>query len=123
MDAVDVDDHPKRRRRARDARVAASHAATDVTGLRSARPSAATCCAASGVSAEIDAAAVPLLPKAAELAARGSVPGGTKRNRDALGEHVRFDPAVLEPMRVLLFDAQTSGGLLIAVPQSIVRRD
>jgi selenide,water dikinase len=93
-----------------------AHAATDVTGfgllghLRN-------MLAASGVSAEIDAAAVPLLPKAAELAAQGSVPGGTKRNRDALGEHVRFDPAVLEPMRVLLFDAQTSGGLLIAVPQ------
>ena len=92
-----------------------AHAATDVTGfgllghLRN-------MLAASGVSAELDAAAVPVLPNAADLAKRGAIPGGTKRNRDALAEFVRFDARVLEPMRVLLFDAQTSGGLLIAVP-------
>ena len=92
-----------------------AHAATDVTGfgllghLRN-------MLAASGVSAELDAAAVPVLPNAADLAQRGAIPGGTKRNRDALAEYVRFDAGVLEPMRVLLFDAQTSGGLLIAVP-------
>jgi selenide,water dikinase len=92
-----------------------AHAATDVTGfgllghLRN-------MLAASGVSAELDAAAVPVLPNAADLAQRGAIPGGTKRNRDALAEYVRFDARVLEPMRVLLFDAQTSGGLLIAVP-------
>ena len=92
-----------------------AHAATDVTGfgllghLRN-------MLAASGVSAELDAAAVPVLPNAADLAQRGAIPGGTKRNRDALAEFVRFDARVLEPMRVLLFDAQTSGGLLIAVP-------
>jgi selenide,water dikinase len=92
-----------------------AHAATDVTGfgllghLRN-------MLAASRVSAELDAAAVPLLPKAADLVERGAIPGGTKRNREALAEYVRFDAAVLEPMRVLLFDAQTSGGLLIAVP-------
>jgi len=92
-----------------------AHAATDVTGfgllghLRN-------MLAASGVSAELDAAAVPVLPNAADLARRGAIPGGTKRNRDALAEYVRFDAGVPEPMRVLLFDAQTSGGLLIAVP-------
>ena len=92
-----------------------AHAATDVTGfgllghLRN-------MLAASGVSAELDAAAVPVLPNAADLAKRGTIPGGTKRNRDALAEYVRFDAGVLEPTRVLLFDAQTSGGLLIAVP-------
>jgi len=90
------------------------HAATDVTGfgllghLRN-------MLAASGMSAELDAAAVPLFAKAAELAASGAVPGGTKRNREALAPHVTFNPAVAEPVRVLLFDAQTSGGLLIAV--------
>jgi selenide,water dikinase len=49
------------------------------------------------------------------LVERGAIPGGTKRNREALAPHVQFDPQVPEPVRVLLFDAQTSGGLLIAV--------
>ncbi len=90
------------------------HAATDVTGF-GLLGHLHNMLAASGVSAEIDAAAVPLLPKAVELAERGAIPGGTKRNREALAPHVTFDPAVGEAMRVLLFDAQTSGGLLIAV--------
>ena len=90
------------------------HAATDVTGF-GLLGHLHNMLAASGVSAEIDAAAVPLLPKALELAERGAIPGGTKRNREALAPHVQFDPKVPEPLRVLLFDAQTSGGLLIAV--------
>ncbi len=90
------------------------HAATDVTGF-GLLGHLHNMLIASGVSAEIDAAAVPLLPKAVELAARGAIPGGTNRNREALAPHVTFDPGVVEAMRVLLFDAQTSGGLLIAV--------
>jgi selenide,water dikinase len=70
---------------------------------------------ASGVAAEIDAAAVPLLPKAVELVERGAIPGGTKRNQEALSPHVQIDGEVPAPVRTLLFDAQTSGGLLIAV--------
>jgi selenide,water dikinase len=92
-----------------------AHAATDVTGF-GLLGHLHNMVAASGVSAEIDAASVPLLPKAADLAARGAIPGGTKRNREALTDTVRFDAAVPETIRVLLFDAQTSGGLLIAVP-------
>ena len=92
-----------------------AHAATDVTGF-GLLGHLHNMVAASGVSAEIDAASVPLLPKAADLAARGAIPGGTKRNREALTETVQFDAAVPETIRVLLFDAQTSGGLLIAVP-------
>jgi len=90
------------------------HAATDVTGF-GLLGHLHNMLAASGVAAQLDAAAVPLLPKAAELAERGAVPGGTKRNREALSPHVSFDPAIPEPLRALLFDAQTSGGLLIAV--------
>jgi len=71
--------------------------------------------AASGLAAEIDAAAVPLFPNAVELVERGAIPGGTQRNRDALSPEVKFAAGVPEPIRVLLFDAQTSGGLLIAV--------
>jgi selenide,water dikinase len=91
-----------------------AHAATDVTGF-GLLGHLHNMLTASGVSARLDAAAVPILPKAAELAERGAVPGGTKRNREALSAHVSFDPAVPEPIRTLLFDAQTSGGLLIAV--------
>src|SRR6266496_2815499 len=90
------------------------HAATDVTGF-GLLGHLHNMLAASGVSAEIDAAAVPLLPNAAELVARGAIPGGTERNREALAPPVTFEPGVAEAMRVLLFDAQTSGGLLIAV--------
>ena len=90
------------------------HAATDVTGF-GLLGHLHNMLSASGMAAEIDAAAMPLLPKAMELAERGSIPGGTKRNREALQSQVKFGAEVPEPLRVLLFDAQTSGGLLIAV--------
>jgi selenide,water dikinase len=90
------------------------HAATDVTGF-GLLGHLHNMLAASGMAAQLDAAAVPLLPKAAELAERGAVPGGTERNREALSPHVTFEAAVPEPLRTLLCDAQTSGGLLIAV--------
>jgi selenide,water dikinase len=92
----------------------AVHGATDVTGF-GLLGHLHNMLMASGVSAEIDAAAVPRFAHAAELAERGAVPGGTKRNREALESQVTFAGAVPEPIRVLLFDAQTSGGLLIAV--------
>ena len=90
-------------------------AATDVTGF-GLLGHLHNMLTASGVAAELDAAAVPLLPQAADLAARGAVPGGTQRNRDAVAPHVTFAAGVDETMRVLLCDAQTSGGLLLAVP-------
>jgi selenide,water dikinase len=90
-------------------------AATDVTGF-GLLGHLHNMLAASKVAAELDAAAVPLFPGAAELVARGAVPGGTQRNRDSLTAHVTFAPGVNETMRVLLHDAQTSGGLLLAVP-------
>jgi selenide, water dikinase len=90
-------------------------AATDVTGfglpghLRN-------MLRASGVAAEIDAGAVPLLPGAAELAADGCIAGGTRRNLEDLAGDIHWDDALTELQRLLLCDAQTSGGLLIAVP-------
>jgi len=89
------------------------HAATDVTGF-GLLGHLHNMLNASGVSADIDAASVPLLPTAVELAERGAIPGGTKRNGEALSPHVRFGAEIPEPLRVLLCDAQTSGGLLIA---------
>jgi selenide, water dikinase len=71
---------------------------------------------ASGLGARLDSAAVPLLPGARELAAAGVMPGGSRRNADWFGRWVRFAARVDPALRVLLADAQTSGGLLIAVP-------
>ena len=77
---------------------------------------------ASGVALAIDAAQVPLFAGVLELIAQGAVPGGT---RDNLAEHARFTTyadGVDEAHRIALSDAQTSGGLLIAIPPDGARR-
>ena len=87
-------------------------AATDVTGfgllghLR-------RMLVASGVGARVDAAAVPVLPGVLELAMADVVPGGTKRNHAYVRPHVQWG-RLSEPEQLVLVDAQTSGGLLIA---------
>ena len=93
---------------------AGAEAATDVTGfgLLGHLQSVARL---SGVGAEVWAEAVPVLDGVTELAAEGLVPGGTRRNQDYYSAFVDFDPAVGATERTLLFDAQTSGGLLIVV--------
>ena len=74
----------------------------------------------SGVAATLDSAAVPLMDGAEALAAAGHVSGGTERNLKDIAEDVSFDPSVSEVCRILLADAQTSGGLLLAVPSARV---
>ena len=69
---------------------------------------------ASGVTAVIDAAAVPYLDGAREAAAAGYISGGTRRNLDWVAPHTRFAGRLSETERLLLADAQTSGGLLVA---------
>jgi selenide,water dikinase len=68
---------------------------------------------ASGVAAEIDAGAVPLIDGALDLARSGVVPGGTARNHAFVSPQVDWGD-LLEPEQLLLADAQTSGGLLVA---------
>ena len=70
---------------------------------------------ASGLTAELDATAVPLLPGALELARAGHIAGGTRRNLDAAERTVEWNGPD-EETKVLLADAQTSGGLLAACP-------
>ncbi|HLB01388.1 MAG TPA: selenide, water dikinase SelD, partial [Bacteroidota bacterium] len=72
----------------------------------------------SGVGARIRLSAVPLLPGARELAAGGSIPGGTRRNKESLDRDVTYNDSIDEIDRLLLCDAQTSGGLLFAVEPS-----
>lgn len=77
---------------------------------------------ASGVTARLDPAVVPYLDGARQAAQDGFISGGTRRNLDWVAPHVAFGSGVDELDRLLLADAQTSGGLLIAgeVPGGIV---
>ncbi|HEY1277968.1 MAG TPA: selenide, water dikinase SelD [Thermoleophilaceae bacterium] len=105
----------------RDASAAAlaagAHAMTDVTGfgllghLRE-------LVEASGVAAEVDAAAVPAIAGVLDLLGAEDPPvaGGTRRNRAWIEEVASWDEGVPEERRWLLCDAMTSGGLLVAAP-------
>ncbi|HKV28017.1 MAG TPA: selenide, water dikinase SelD, partial [Candidatus Acidoferrales bacterium] len=90
------------------------HAVTDVTGfglLGHAREMAA----GSAVSMRIDHAKVPLLAGAREAARGGFLAGGLKSNREFIEGCVEFAANVDEDSRALLFDPQTSGGLLVSI--------
>jgi len=89
------------------------HAATDVTGfglLGQLREMVA----ASGVAADIDARSVPVIDGVRELLSSGMVAGGTQRNHAFVSEAVDWG-GLGEDEQLLLADAQTSGGLLLAV--------
>lgn len=97
-----------------------AHAATDVTGfglLGHLREMTA----ASGVDAEIALSRVPLLRGALEAAADGSVPGGLGANRRFLAAHLDVETEG-DPRLDLLYDPQTSGGLLVALPPDAADR-
>lgn len=96
---------------ARAALRAGAQAATDVTGF-GLLGHLYELTRASGVSAVLDAAAVPYLDGARDALADGYVPGGSRRNLEWVRPHVRSD--VDEDELLLLADAQTSGGLLVA---------
>jgi selenide,water dikinase len=94
---------------------AGAEAATDVTGF-GLLGHLHFMLSASGVSAEVDAASVPLLPGALDLAVRGLVAGGTRKNHDFLMDHLDWGE-LSHAGQLTLADAQTSGGLLIAVTE------
>lgn len=71
----------------------------------------------SGVTAQIYADALPAFEGAVEALAEGVVPGAIERNREYVGDDLRVGDGVAEALVHLGFDAQTSGGLLIAVPE------
>lgn len=88
-------------------------AATDVTGF-GLLGHLSEITEGSSVGARIDHRWVPLLPGVEDLAAAGVVPGGTNRNLASAGQTTRFE-GLSEVMQTVLADAQTSGGLLLAV--------
>jgi selenide, water dikinase len=96
------------------------HAVTDVTGFGLLGHAREMALGDPGkgiptVSIEIHADKVPALPGALEAAKEGMIPGGLINNRDFIGDCVHFAAGVPEEIRHLLFDPQTSGGLLVAV--------
>jgi selenide,water dikinase len=102
---------------ARAAQSAGAHAMTDVTGfgllghLRELT-------SASGLAAEVNAAAVPAIPGALELLADDrALAGGSRKNRRYAEHYATFAPGVDEVRRRLVCDAMTSGGLLVALPR------
>ncbi len=68
-----------------------------------------------GVSLEFDHAQIEYLPGALEAARQGHLAGGLKNNREFVGTCAGFDAGVSQAYRDLLFDPQTSGGLLVAI--------
>ena len=92
----------------------AVHAATDVTGFGLVGH-LHNILAASGVGARLDAQRVPPFDRVRDLIARGAAPGGTMRNLEAAARFTVYQPGLSDVDKTLLNDAQTSGGLLIAV--------
>lgn len=97
------------------AREAGVRAMTDVTGY-ALLGHAAEIAELSGVCLVFEASHVPLLPSALDYAKQGLVPGGTSRNRHDLQDTVSLAEGIPFELDDVLFDAQTSGGLLMAVP-------
>jgi selenide,water dikinase len=95
--------------------VAGAHAATDVTGFGLLGHLYHLLIGAK-LAARVFANTVPVLDFVRPLVGQGMFPGGTKRNLAYVESHLRWEDAIGETDRLVLCDAQTSGGLLIAVP-------
>jgi len=96
---------------------AAVHAATDVTGF-GLLGHLSEMLGAGDVGARIEAAAVPVLEEAWDFVRQDVVPGGTRRNLSSVDRFVDWSERLDEYQRLVLADAQTSGGLLMAVDPS-----
>ena len=103
------------------ARRAGVRAATDITGF-GLIGHALEMAEASGVGLEIHFEQVPLFSGALEYANLGTFPGGSLDNKKFFEDRVEFESGLTEAEQLLLFDAQTSGGLLLAVPGKLIER-
>jgi selenide,water dikinase len=92
------------------------HACTDVTGF-GLLGHLHEMTAGSKVGARVSLSKVPVLPEAWDLVQEGICPGGTKRNYESLQGAIVWAPGIRNEAQLILCDAQTSGGLLIAVPK------
>lgn len=76
----------------------------------------------SGVGIKIHLNSIPYFPEAKALAQQGFIPGATYRNKDFYLPHIKMQTRISDVILDLLFDPQTSGGLLISVPPSRTQR-
>lgn len=93
-----------------------AHACTDVTGF-GLLGHLHEMTAGSKVGARVSLSKIPILPDAWDLIHEGICPGGTKRNYESLDGAIVWNPGIRNEAQLILCDAQTSGGLLIAVPK------
>jgi selenide,water dikinase len=98
-----------------------AHACTDITGF-GLLGHALEMARASNVTLRIDAAALPLLPDALDLAGRGFLTGGGMSNREYVKEDLAIEGTLPSALEMTLVDPQTSGGLLVALPPDAARR-
>jgi selenide,water dikinase len=97
------------------------HACTDVTGF-GLMGHLEGMVRGSEVAAQIHLGKIPVLPGVRELLAQGVAPGGTHRNLEGVGPITDWHPDILLEDKLLICDAQTSGGLLISVAGDKVQR-
>jgi len=95
-----------------------AHSCTDITGFGLAGH-LAEMALSSGVDVEVIWDDIPLLPGVLECAAAGILPGAIERNRESCGERVKPADSLPQEMVDVCYDAQTSGGLLVAIAESI----
>ena len=94
-----------------------AHAATDVTGF-GLLGHLYEMCKASNLSAKIQFKDIPFLDGVRDLVSKGIYPKGSKRNLDYVSEFISFSNTVSDDQKIMAADAQTSGGLLVALPQN-----
>ncbi len=90
-------------------------ACTDITGF-GLLGHASEMAEASGISLEIEYQALPLLPETMDMARMGLIPGGAYDNREHLRDKVKLLGSLKPEEEMVLYDPQTSGGLLVAIP-------
>jgi selenide,water dikinase len=96
-----------------------AHAATDITGF-GLLGHAYEMAAASGVALHIVAEQLPLMPEVKELAAKGMIPGGADANREYASGLTAIVGDVEPNLEAVMYDPQTSGGLLLSLPEDNV---
>lgn len=94
-----------------------AHACTDITGF-GLMGHLAEMALSSGVDVEIVWDDIPLLPGVLQLAAAGVLPGAVERNKESCSERVRAADSLPQEMVDICYDAQTSGGLLVAIAKN-----
>lgn len=93
-----------------------AHAATDVTGY-GLLGHLLEMCQASSVTAEVNFDSLQFIDGVEELALKDVIPGGSERNFDFVSPHIKFPDDLPQHRKIMTADAQTSGGLLISLPE------